>query len=221
MHTGPICQEQQGNRSTVSIFNTPTTFQPIVITSNLWIFVSTPTTQGSAITIICPDKATSSLPFQQPLHILKLPPSCSATSRHFHLPQYYDNNVMTIHVSLRRATLNSFNISVQDFHVWQHIGSNWSTTHIQKLVNVPEIPVTLLFRHLIGQSKPFLPFEMNRCSEEVGPFLIGTFLTHPGTYIGYPCTKLIASMGIYCLKKLWCRPASPRHVPYTPLWKMM
>ena len=68
----------------LSVFHTPPTFPPIVITSNLLIFISTPTKQGSAITMIFPDKATSSL--QQPLHILKFPSSCSATSRHFHLP---------------------------------------------------------------------------------------------------------------------------------------
>ena len=69
----------------LSVFHTPPTFPPIVITSNLWIFISTSITQGLAITRICPDKATSSSPLQQPLHILKLPPACSATSRHFHL----------------------------------------------------------------------------------------------------------------------------------------
>ena len=56
----------------LSIFYTPPTFPPIVITSNLWIFISTATMQGSAITMTCPDKATSSSPPQQLLHILKL-----------------------------------------------------------------------------------------------------------------------------------------------------
>ena len=86
-----------------SIFHTPPAFPPIVITSNLWIFISTPTTQGSAITMICPDKVTSSSSFQQPLHILKLPPACSATSRHFHLPPHYEDHVMNIHVSLSKV----------------------------------------------------------------------------------------------------------------------
>ena len=43
---------------------------------------------------------------------------------------------MTIYVSLGRANLNSFNIYDPDFHIWQHIGSNWSTTHIQKLADM-------------------------------------------------------------------------------------
>ena len=35
----------------LSVFHTPTTFPFIVIASNLWIFISTPTMQGSAITM--------------------------------------------------------------------------------------------------------------------------------------------------------------------------
>ena len=57
----------------LSVFLTPSTLPPIVITSNLWIFVQTSTTQGSAITVLCPDKATNSSSLQQPLHTLKLP----------------------------------------------------------------------------------------------------------------------------------------------------
>ena len=73
---------------------------------------------------------------------------------------------MTIYVSLERANLNSFNVSAPCFHVWQHTGSNWATTHIQKLANVLQIPITQLNRHLVGQSKPILSFEINRSSEE-------------------------------------------------------
>ena len=110
----------------LSAFHMPPAFLPIVIMSNLWIFIFTPTTQGSAITMIFPDKATSSLPLQQPFHILKLPSSCSGMSRHFYLPPHYEDNVITILASLERANLNSFSISVSDFHIWQHISSSWS-----------------------------------------------------------------------------------------------
>ena len=93
----------------LSVFHTPPAFPPIKITSNLWIFISTPMMQGSAIAVICPDKATTSTPPHQPLHIPKLPQACSTTSRHFHLPQHYEDNVMTIYVLLKRTNLNSFN----------------------------------------------------------------------------------------------------------------
>ena len=66
---------QMEAQCSLSIFCTPPTFSPIVIISNLWIFISTPTTQGSTITMICPGKGTSSSPLQQPFHILKLSPA--------------------------------------------------------------------------------------------------------------------------------------------------
>ena len=123
---------------------------------------------------------------------------------------------MTTHVSLERANLNSFIISAPDFHILQHIGSSWSITHIQKLADVLEIPITKLYSHLIGQSKPILPFEINRSSEEEGPSLIGKFRTYPGTYMGFHGTIFSACMGIYYLKNFWCRPTSSRCWPYSP-----
>ena len=122
---------------------------------------------------------------------------------------------MTIHVSLKRANLNSFNVSAPDFHVWQHFGSNWSTAQIQKLANVSKKQVTQLYSHLIGHSKTIQPFGMNRSSEEEGSSLIGKFLSHTGTYLGFPGMTYIASMGIYCSKKFLGRPVSPMCWPYT------
>ena len=72
--------QEIGVQISLSIFHTPPAFPPIVIMSKLWIFISTPATQGSAITMTCPDKVTSSLLFQPQLPILKLPPTCSITS---------------------------------------------------------------------------------------------------------------------------------------------
>ena len=77
-------------------------------------------------------------------------------------------------------------------------------------------PITQLSSYLIGQTRPILPFEINGSLEEGGPSLIGKFLTQPWTYMGFLGTIFIASMGIYCLKKFWCRPALPHHRPYTP-----
>ena len=132
MASGPTCQEHQGNRSTALLFCIlHTTHFPThshyIKPMDLYL---TPTTQVSAIAMIYPGKTTRSSSLQQPLHILKSPPSCSATSRHFQLPPHSKGSLMTINVSLERANLNSFIISAPDFHVWQHIGSNWSTTHI-------------------------------------------------------------------------------------------
>ena len=83
--------------------------------------------------MICPDKMTSSSLFQQPLHILKLPPACSATSRHFHLSPHYVDHMVTMHTSLDKANLNKVNISTPDFCIWQHFDSNLTTAYMQKL----------------------------------------------------------------------------------------
>ena len=78
--------------------------------SNLWIFILTPTTQGSAITIICPDKVTSSLTS-----------SNHFTSKIYHQPAllhqgtstypHTEDHVVTMHVSLDKGNLNTINIS--------------------------------------------------------------------------------------------------------------
>ena len=75
-----------GPQCYLSIFHTQPAFTPITLTLNLWTFNSTPAMQGSAITTIFPGKVTSSTLLHQPFHITKLPPVCSAMSRHIHLP---------------------------------------------------------------------------------------------------------------------------------------
>ena len=109
----------------LSISHVPHTFIPVAVTSNLWIIPSNPETLGSTIMIICPDKATSTVPLQQPFHILRLSPACSATSRYFHLPPLYEDHTIMMNVSLDTANINAINISTLDFRIWQHFSSNW------------------------------------------------------------------------------------------------
>ena len=86
-------------------------FVPMTVTSNLWIIPPNPQTLGSGIKIICPDKATSTVPLQQPFHILRLTPACIATSRYFHLPPHYEDHTIMINVSLDTANINTISIS--------------------------------------------------------------------------------------------------------------
>ena len=81
---------------------------------------------------------------------------------------------MTIHASLNQANLNAFNFSTPGFHIWQHFGSNWTIAYVQKLADVPEIQITQIYKHMIGQSEPILLFEINRDTEE-GLLLHGSF----------------------------------------------
>ena len=148
--------------------------------------------------IICPDKVTSTVPLQQPFHILRLSPACSATSRYFHLPPHYEDYTMMMNVSLDTANINVVNISTPDFGIWQHLNSNWTTSHLQKLTNVPEAPVTQLYKHMITTSEPVHSFSIK--DDDKDPTLIWTILTHPGTYIETIGTIFTVCVGVHSFK---------------------
>ena len=118
----------------LQIRNTHSTTIPTPITSNLWILTSTAESDSEGITIICPDKAPKSIKVQKRIHILCLPPACSVTSQHFHLPPHYENHQMMINISLNTANLNVMNISSPEFWVWQHLEDHWNKTHLHKLL---------------------------------------------------------------------------------------
>ena len=156
----------------------PHTFVHIAVASNLWIIPLNPETLGSARTVICPDKATSTIYLQQPFHILRLSPACSATSRHFHLHTCYEDNSMVMNVSVDTSNINVSNISTLDFRIWQHFSSSWTPPYLQKLANVPEVPATQLYRDMINTSEPIHSFTIKDDDED--PSLIWIILKHPG-----------------------------------------
>ena len=59
---------------------------PSQMTPNAWILTTAPSAVTTAITLICPGETTKFLTVKKPIHILCLPPACSATSPNFHLP---------------------------------------------------------------------------------------------------------------------------------------
>ena len=68
-----------------------------------------------------PEEAPRFIKTQTPIHILQLPPTCSATSQHFHLPPCHETHDLTINISLNIANLNVINISSPEFRIWQHL----------------------------------------------------------------------------------------------------
>ena len=163
----------------LTVSHVPYTFVPIAVTSNLRIIPSNPQTLGSTIIIICPDKTTSAVPLQQPFHILRLSPACSATSRYFYLSPHYEDYTIMLNVSLDTANINTINISNLVFRIWQHFSNNWTKPQLQKLTNVP---VAQLSRDMINTSEPTHLFTIKDDNEDQS--LIWAILTHPGTYIG-------------------------------------
>ena len=76
----------------------------------------------NTLTLICPEKCMETISIQKPLHILKLPTACSATSPNFYLPPRYETPTLDVNISLNMANLHMLNILAQDFCIWQHLG---------------------------------------------------------------------------------------------------
>ena len=159
--------------------------------------------------IICPDKFTSIVPLEQPFHILRLPPVCSVTSIYFHLLSHYEDHTIMMNVSLDTANINAINISTLDFRIWQHFSSNWTLPLLQNLTNVPQVPVMQLYKHMIDTSEPVHSFALKDDDED--PSLILTNLMHPGTHIRTIGMIFAVCIGVYCFKRFWIRPGTPRH----------
>ena len=209
----PLCitalytKNYQGIREcSLSTSHAPYTFIPVAVASNFWIIPLNPKTQRSTVTIICSDKATSKVPLQQPFHMLRLSPVCSATSRYFHLPPHYEDHTIMMNISLDTANINAINILIPDFRIWQHFNSNWTSPHLQKLANVLVVPVMQLYKHMINTSKPVHSFMISDDDED--PSLIWTISMHPGTYIGTTGVIFAVCIGVHCLKGFWIRPAT-------------
>ena len=178
----------------------PPAFIPAAVTSNLWIIPTNSETLGSTITIICPDKATSTVLLKQPFHILRLSSACNATSRYFHLPQHYEDHTMMMNISLDTANINAINISTEDTRIWQHFSGNWTTPHLQILTNVLEVPVAQLYKHMINTSEPVHFFTFNK-DDVKDQSLIWTILTHPGTCIGTIGMMFAVCISVYCFRR--------------------
>ena len=114
---------------------------PTSIIPNIWILTSSSAAVSTGIMLICPEEAPRFIKIQTPIHILQLPPACSTTSQHFHLPPHYETHELTINILLNAANLNVINISSAEFRIWQHLEDHWNGTQLQHLVNIPSVPI--------------------------------------------------------------------------------
>ena len=151
----------------------------------------------AGIILICPDKAPKFIKLQKPFYAFHLPPACSATSLHFHLPPRYKNHQMMINISLNAANLNMMNISSLEFLVWQHLEDHWNQTQLCKLADVPGVPVAHLYKHVIDNSGHILLF--NLADESVDdPAPIWTLFSHTGIYVTAIGSLIPTGLGIFC-----------------------
>ena len=63
---------------------------PTQIAPDVWILTTPVTDPTNTMTLICLVKPMETIPIQKPIHILKLPMACSATSSNFYLPPRYE-----------------------------------------------------------------------------------------------------------------------------------
>ena len=143
MHNCPIYQEQEGitSKCSLQLHKTTTTNLPTQITPDVWILTTPATAPMNTVALICPEKPMETVPIWQPIHILKLPMACSATSSHFYLPPRYETPILDVNISLNMANIQMINISALHFHIWQYLGNNRSDEQLQHLATIPSISV--------------------------------------------------------------------------------
>ena len=131
----------------------------------------------------------------------------------FTCPLHYEDHTIMMSVSLNTANINTINISTLDFRIWQNFSSIWTPPNLQKLANVPEVPVMQLYKHMINTSEPVDSFTIK--DDDKDPSLLLTILTHPGTYIGTIVMIFAVCIGVCYFKRFWIRPATPMCWPYS------
>ena len=137
------------SKCSLQIHKASATNLPTQIAPDVWILTTPVTAPTNTIILICLEKTMKAIPIQKPIHILKLPMACSATSPNFYLPPRYVTLTLDVNISLNMANLHMINILEQDFCIWQHLGNNRSDMQLQHLTTIPSIPVHKIYQHLL------------------------------------------------------------------------
>ena len=146
---------------------------------------------------ICPNEGPRFIKTQTPIHILQLPPACSTTSQHFHLPPCYETHELAINISLNTANLNMIYISSPVFRIWQHLEDHWYETQLYHLVNIPSIPIDKLYKNMVSSKGPITPFMST--DESIGDKVsIWTLFSHTGTHVTAIGSLIPVGLGIFC-----------------------
>ena len=139
---------------------------PTQISPDVWILTTPLSVPASTITLICHEKATETITMRKPVHILRLPMACSATSPNFYLPPRCQTSNLDVNASLNMANLHMINVSSLDSCIWQHLGDNRSEIQLQHSATIPSILVHKIYQHMINGTQHIIPFDMNDESTE-------------------------------------------------------
>ena len=129
--------------------------------------------------------------------------ACSATSSNFYLPPRYETLTLDVSVSLNMANLQMINILAQDFHILQHLGSNRSEAQLQHLTTISSIPVCKIYQHLLNNTLPIMPFDMDKESPEHTDS-IWTLFSHTGMYVTAVGLLMPVGLGLFYCYFFWC-----------------
>ena len=146
------------------------------------------------MTLICLEKPMETIPIQKPIHILKLPTACSATSSNFYLPPRYETPTLDVNISLNIANLHMLNISAQNFCIWQYLWSNRSDMQLQHLTTIPSIPVHKIYQHLLNSTMAVVPFNMESRGNTDS---LWTLFTHPWIYVSAIGSLIPVGIGLF------------------------
>ena len=196
-------KQELKKRCSLQIRNTNSATIPTPIAPNVWILTLAPTAGSTGIRIICPEEALRFIKTQTPIHILHLPPACSTTSQHFHLPPLYETHQLTINISLNTANLNVMNISSPEFRIWQHLEDHWNRTQLHHLVNIPSVLIDQLYKNMVSSNRPITPF-MSTDESIDDTVSIWTLFSHTGIYIMAIGLIIPAGLGMFCCYFFWC-----------------
>ena len=157
---------------------------------------SNPKTLGSTVMIICPDKDTSTVTLPH----TKVIPSLQCYIQILSPTPHYEDHTTMMNLPLDTANIYIINISPLDSRIWQHFNNNWTSSHLQKLANVPEVPVAQLYRHMVNTSEPVYSFTIK--DDEIDNLNASWDIHRDYGYDFAVCTD------VYCFKRIWIRPAT-------------
>ena len=189
------------SKCSLQLHKASTTPLPTQITPDVWILATPISAPTATISLICPKRPMEIIPIQQPLHVLKLPTACSATSANFYLPPGYETPILHVNVSLDRANICAINITALHFCVWQHMGRNHSDLDLQHLAILPSIPLHQIYDHLLNSPQCLTQFNMKPSGDSD---TFWSLFHHPRIYVSALVSVLPVGVILLCCYYFWC-----------------
>ena len=175
---------------------------PSQLIPNVWILTTACSATTATITFICLGETTQFIAVKRPIHILHLPPACSATSHNFHLPPCYEGPPLEVNISLDMVNLNMVNISSVNFCIWQHIEKHQNESQLLHLASIPSVPVGQLYHHMTKGFEHITPFLPENSTGDTNS--IWGLFSHTGVYIMAIGSLITSRFGNICCYFFWC-----------------